>query len=323
MTRGLKAALEKSGHRVEIIRFPFDYCSVPAISELMDVCARQEFESFNGYPVDKVIALQFPAYYVRHPDRTLWLMHQYRAVYDLFDPAQAPPPLKDLKKKIQTFDDREFQHFAARFTMCRNISDRLERFNRISAPPLYHPPAHESQFYCDDSEGFIFFPSRLEQLKRQDLLIRAMACTRTPVMAVIAGEGGRKPELLQMIRRFRLEDKVCLAGFITENEKYALYARSLGVFFGPYDEDYGYITLEAMLSSKPVITCTDSGGPLEFGADGDTGFGVDPVPELIAEKIDWLYANRQKAKEMGRAGRHAYLDKKITWDHVAAQLVQT
>ena len=39
---------------------------------------------------------------------------------------------------------------------------------------------------------------------------------------------------------------------------------ALGVIFPPLDEDYGYVTLEAMLAAKPVITCTDSGGPLEF-----------------------------------------------------------
>ena len=46
------------------------------------------------------------------------------------------------------------------------------------------------------------------------------------------------------------------------------YAHSLGVIFPAVDEDYGYVTLEAMLSSKPVITCADSGGPLEFVVDG-------------------------------------------------------
>lgn len=321
MTRGLKTALEASGHRVEIIRFPFDYCSVPAISELMDFCARQNFEHFNGHPVDKVVALQFPAYYVQHPDRVLWLMHQHRPVYDLYDPAQANDELRHLKQKIQTYDDRAFERFSTRFAMSRNIADRLSVFNGISAVPLYHPPAHETRFYCDDSYDYVFFPSRLEQLKRQDLLIQAMACTRSPVMAVIAGEGGKKPELAQMITQLNLEHRVCLAGYIDEKEKYTLYARSLGVFFGPYDEDYGYITLEAMLSAKPVITCTDSGGPLEFVTDHDTGFVVDPDPEQIAEKIDWLYHHRQQAREMGRAGRQAYLDKRITWDHVTAHLV--
>jgi glycosyltransferase involved in cell wall biosynthesis len=50
----------------------------------------------------------------------------------------------------------------------------------------------------------------------------------------------------------------------SQRKKRALYAHTLGVIFPPVDEDYGYVTLEAMLASKPLITCTDSGAPLEF-----------------------------------------------------------
>ena len=38
--------------------------------------------------------------------------------------------------------------------------------------------------------------------------------------------------------------------------------------FAPFDEDFGYVTLESFLAHKPVITATDAGGPLEFVEDG-------------------------------------------------------
>ena len=44
------------------------------------------------------------------------------------------------------------------------------------------------------------------------------------------------------------------------------------MLYPPYDEDFGYVTLEAFLSRKPVITATDSGGPNEFVVDGVNGF---------------------------------------------------
>jgi glycosyltransferase involved in cell wall biosynthesis len=44
------------------------------------------------------------------------------------------------------------------------------------------------------------------------------------------------------------------------------------VLFAPYQEDYGYVTLEAFLSRKPVITARDSGGTLEFVEDGVNGY---------------------------------------------------
>lgn len=321
MTAGLRQALTDFGHHTEIVYFPFDFCSTDHISGLMDFCRTRNFDHVNGYPIHKLVALQFPVYYIPHPDKVVWLMHQHRPVYDLYDPSRASGELAALRKKIQDRDREALTGVPALFTMCENISRRLARFNRIESTPLYHPPAGEDRFYCDAPYEVIFFPSRLETLKRQDLLIRAMALTRSPVTAVIAGEGGRKPHLEALIRELDLTRKVCLAGYISDEEKYALYARSLGVFFGPHDEDYGYITLEAMLSAKPVITCTDSGGPLEFVTDGGTGFVVDPDPGLIAEKIDWLYAHKAKAAEMGRAGRQAYLEKNISWHHVADTLL--
>lgn len=321
MTAGLKHALAASGHHAEIVFFPFNFSSVDHIAQLMDYCTGQNFETVNGYSVDKLLVLQFPVYYVNHPDKTLWLMHQHRPAYDLYDPVCAPKALSLLREKIVEQDTRELKNSGPVFTMCRNISRRLQRFNRIPSTPLYHPPAHEERFYCDAAYDLIFFPSRLETLKRQDLFIRAMAHTRSPVTAVIAGEGGGRPHLQALVRQLHLTRKVCLAGHITEQEKYTLYARSLGVFFGPRDEDYGYITLEAMLSSKPVITCSDSGGPLEFVKDGETGFVVEPDPVRIAEKIDWLYTSKKKAREMGQAGRQAYQEKHINWNSVVDTLL--
>jgi glycosyltransferase involved in cell wall biosynthesis len=92
-------------------------------------------------------------------------------------------------------------------------------------------------------------------------------------------------------------------------------------FFPPVDEDYGYVTLEAMLSSKPVITCADSGGPLEFVVDNQTGLIADATPESIADAMDCLWAGRRRAATMGEAGRERYLDLKIDWENVVEKLL--
>ena len=48
------------------------------------------------------------------------------------------------------------------------------------------------------------------------------------------------------------------------------------MLYPPFDEDFGYVTLEAFLARKPVITCTDSGGPNEFVVDGVNGCVCGP-----------------------------------------------
>ena len=109
--------------------------------------------------------------------------------------------------------------------------------------------------------------------------------------------------------------------WISEEQKRELYANCLGVLFPPMDEDYGYVTLEAMLSSKPVITCADSGGPLEFVVDRQTGLVADSVPEPLARAMDAVWADRRCAAAMGEAGRARYADLKISWENVVERLL--
>lgn len=321
MISGLGKALVAHGHEVETIGFPFKFEPETYLSDLMDYCAGQDVERFNGFHVDKVIALQFPAYYVKHPDKVLWLMHQHRTVYELDDQQNSACEFIALKNKIHEYDTDKLARIPNRYSMCKNVSRRLETYNKIETTPLYHPPANADKFYCKNSYDYIFSPSRLEKLKRQDILIRAMALIQSPVKAIIAGDGGQRQYYEKLITTLGLWDKIGLVGLIPEEEKITLYARSLGVFFAPFDEDYGYVTLEAMLSSKPVITGTDSGGPLEFVVPDQTGFVVEPTPESVAQKIDWLYWNKQKAVQMGEHGRQVYRDKDISWNNVVESLL--
>jgi glycosyltransferase involved in cell wall biosynthesis len=92
------------------------------------------------------------------------------------------------------------------------------------------------------------------------------------------------------------------------------------VIFPPLDEDYGYVTLEAMLSSKPVLTCRDSGGSLEFVVHQETGLIVEPEPEAVAHAIDRLYEDRCLAQAWGKAGKDRYLSMNISWDTVVERL---
>jgi glycosyltransferase involved in cell wall biosynthesis len=100
-----------------------------------------------------------------------------------------------------------------------------------------------------------------------------------------------------------------------------LYARSLGVVYPPLDEDYGYVTLEAMLSRKPVITCSDSGGPLEFVVNRQTGLVAEPAVESLAAAMDEIWGARNAARQWGEAGRQLYEDMRIEWPYVLERLL--
>ena len=326
LSAGLVAALQRAGHEVEKITLPFRFAPISEVKRSMEIWSKENFELLNGYALDLVICLQFPSFYLQHPHKVAWLLHQHRAVYELWNTAftsgfSEQPEAQTLRLEIHQRDSECLKTFKQVYTIAQTISDRLTYFNQIPSTPLYHPPKLADQFYTAPALPYIFFPSRLESLKRQDLLIQAMQFVKSPVVALIAGEGGQKNYLQAMVENLNLKDKVRLIGRLNDQEMLGVYACCLGVFFAPYQEDYGYVTLEAMLAAKPILTCTDSGGPLEFVIDGETGYILAPEPGAIAAAIDNLYFQQQKARKMGESGKARYQQLNISWDNVIQRLL--
>lgn len=318
---GLVTALREHGHEVEIIRFPFTFQPEETIEQLMSWCETLDLTAPNGQEIDKVISLQFPGYGVRHPRHVAWIMHQHRVVYDLYpeDPSQ---PLQRLRDVVQGFDNRVLARAERLFANSHNVSTRLAQFNGIAAEPLYHPPPFASYFRTGEMHDYVFMPSRMESLKRQWLVLEAAGLWLSPVRCVLAGRGGQLEQNKRFIAEHDLSDRVVIIEDCSDREKLAYYANCLGVIYPPRDEDYGYVTLEAQLAGKPLITCTDSGGPLEFVEDGAEGFVVEPSPQAIADAVDRLWNNRKRAREMGQLGLARYLEREISWDAVVERLTE-
>ena len=147
-----------------------------------------------------------------------------------------------------------------------------------------------------------------------------MLYVQSPLVAIIAGEGGQESRLRQLTHELKLEHRIKFVGNVSDREKLALYAHCLCVFFAPFDEDYGYVTLEAMLAAKPVITCSDSGGPLEFVVQNETGLIVASDPREIANAFDLCSNNVRTARDMGGEAARRYREMDISWDNVVDKL---
>lgn len=322
---GLMEALRAAGHAIHKISVPFVFEPPAAAGVTLERCQAVDFTPHDGGQIDVMIGLKFPAYAIGHPDKRLWLLHQHRAAYDLYGTVHGWQPgnatTDALRARIIAADAAAFAGSRAVFTISERVSERLAENNGVASRPLYHPPANAEAFWSAPAEPYIFAPSRLEALKRQDLLLRALARCRTPVQAVFAGQGSLHGALLELAERLGIADRVRFVGAVGRDEMLSLYAHAAAVFFGPLDEDYGYVTLEAMLAEKPVITCTDSGGPLEFVIDGETGLICAPEAEAIAAALERLAAAPERARQWGRNGRQRYGMMKITWDDVVAALL--
>jgi glycosyltransferase involved in cell wall biosynthesis len=201
------------------------------------------------------------------------------------------------------------------------VAERLRRYNRIESEPLYHPPPRAERLRPGEQGDYIFYPSRLEPQKRQELLIEAMKYVRTPVRAVLVG-GAREPQRYEsLIKQHGVADRVELRGFVPEEEMVGLYADALGVCYLPFDEDYGYVTLEGMLSAKPVVVARDGGGATEFVEHGSEGLIADPEPRALAECLDQLQLDRERARRMGERGRDKLRALNLSWGNVVDRII--
>jgi glycosyltransferase involved in cell wall biosynthesis len=325
LAAGLEAAFRRAGHTLHSIRIPFRFDPPAAAHEAMAQAASVDFTRYGGGQIDAMICLKFPAYLLEHPNKALWLLHQHRPAYDLYNTpygwTRGHKETDRLRAEIMKADTQSIGSARAVFTIAERVCQRLREFNGIESKALYHPPSDDAAFHCAEPMPYIFAPSRLEILKRQDLLLRAVAVSPKPVQVIFGGTGGRRSFLEDLARELGITDRVRFLGEISRAEMIALYANASAVFFGPLDEDYGYVTLEAMLSGKPVITCTDSGGPLEFVVDNETGIICAPTPEGASDALMRLQADPQLAARMGRAGRQRYDDLEIGWQPVVDALL--
>lgn len=324
----LRDALLQRGHQAEIAAIPFKWYPPGKILEHALACRLLDLTEANGQPVDRLIGLKFPAYLVPHPNKVIWILHQYRSAYDLWERPDCDlaefaegPRIRD---SIRQLDNRFLPEARALYANSQNVAYRLERYNGLSARPLYHPPPEADQFYTAEAEPYFFYPSRIEPLKRQQLLIEALALTREPVVIRFAGRPNTAEyldRLERQVRKLGLSRRVHFLGAISQDEKRRQYARCQAVLFTPLDEDLGYITLEAMLASKPVLTLSDSGGPLEFVRHGETGIIADPEPTSLARELDRLWREKGLCRQAGMLGRQHYQDLGISWDQVVETLL--
>ena len=177
----------------------------------------------------------------------------------------------------------------------RNVANRADYLPpgvpvTINHHPTDLPGLHSSSYRT------IFTASRLAELKRIDLLIRAFRQVDADIEFRIAGTGSEEEALKRLAAG---DPRISFLGYQSDARIVEEYAQALFVPFVPYDEDYGLITVEAMQSAKAVLTSHDSGGVHELVSHGVSGLSVEPEPAALAEAMRRLLSDRQATIAMG------------------------
>lgn len=315
----LHEKLEEHGHEAEIVRIPFQWNPPTRIIDSM--LAARLVRLTN---VERVVALKFPAYYVPHENKVLWLLHQFRQAYDLwgtsYQDIPGTPTGHRIREAIIASDRRYLDEARHIYTNSKIVGNRLKLYSGLDSEVLFPPLFDANGYRCEEYGDYFFYPSRITAGKRQHLAIEAMAAVKGSTRLVIAGQPETPADLDRLrsvIGEHGLESRVeVIPRWIDEQEKLRLMAGARGVLYLPYGEDsYGYVTLEAFHARKPVITLADSGGTLELIEHRCNGIVADSV-EALALGIEELGEDSALAEALGEAALRTIDEQEISWDRV-------
>ena len=324
MVSSLVNNIRKRGYDAELISIPYKWYPENTLYDSMISWRMLDLSESDGEKIDLVIPTKFPTYGIEHHNKVSWIMHQFRQVYDLYNNKYGLSQWEngvDIREKVINFDNKVINESKEVYTIAKNVSNRLRKYNGIDSKHLYHPPSLEGRYINGDYNDYILSVGRVDPLKRNNILIKSLKFCDKRIKAKIAGKGPQIEELKKLAKSIGVDERVEFLGYVSDDDLISLYSNSFAVFFSPLDEDYGYVTLEAFLSKKPVITCVDSGGVLEFVSDGNSGFVCDVEVENIAQKINLLFMNKDMCNDMGNYGYETVKD--ISWDNVIDKLTST
>jgi glycosyltransferase involved in cell wall biosynthesis len=309
------------GHEAALVTVPFKWYPEARVLSQAFLWRLLDLEESDGRPIDLVIATKFPSYVVRHPNKVVWLVHQFRQAYELdgtelgqfgesaFDRATI--------RAVHRLDATALGEAQKLFAISANVAERLERSLGLEAEVLL-PPPQPLDYRCEEYGDFVLSVGRLDRSKRVDLLLAA-AASRERGEVVIVGDGPYREHLESFSREHGLDGRVTFLGLVERDVLADLYARCLAVFYAPVDEDLGLVPFEAFRSQKPVITTRDAGAPAEIVVDRESGVVCEPTAAAVAEAFDWLAADPNRARALGLAGKAAA--EQATWDAVIERLL--
>ncbi len=143
LSKALVARLESCGHQADRVDVPFSWS--PRLHLLNSALAWRLLSLDGaGEPPDLAIATRFPSYLVRHPNKVIWLIHQFRQVYELrggpWSDFSNTPEDEAMVARIHAMDRVAFREARRIYAISRNVAERLQSSLGVEAEVLYPLP---------------------------------------------------------------------------------------------------------------------------------------------------------------------------------------
>lgn len=322
----LVAELKPRGHTVDCVQLPFSAEPKERLVKQIAQWRALDLDSFSGKKVDLVISTKFPSYCVSHPNKVCWLIHQHRQLYELygtrFGDFSNEPGDESIRRMVYSADSTALRECKKIYAISENVTSRLSRYLDIESEVLNPPLPLHGRYYSAQAKPYILYVGRICSIKRVDLLIQALPQIDPELSVKLVGSADEPAieEYLQSeISKHNLHSRVEFLGRVSDDDLLKLYAECFSVYYAPYDEDYGFVTLEALSSAKPVVSAHDSGGVLEFAAHEVNSLIVDPRPDAIAAAFNRLCSDKDLYARLVAAGVNGITQ--FDWDEVICRLL--
>jgi len=279
----------------------------------------EKVNTFHEEIIERILRfIDNDPHYERDLSELFELLEKLKQVYldlpaELF---QFPGPF--IRKIIRYMDDWALspKRIANYFCISKNVQNRDGYFpDGVKVDVVYHPSSFEN-LQEGSFDNYLFTVGRMDNAKRIELIVKAMKLTSCNVKLKIAGKGPDEEKIKEIAKD---DPRIEFLGYVDNQTTEQLYRNALGVIYVPYDEDYGLVTIEAMKCGKPVITCEDSGGTLEFVTHLETGLVSKNTPEKLAKEIERLCNNHELAMEMGKRAKQKVED--ISWERLVGTIL--
>lgn len=316
LTDSLLSALRHAGHDADVWSVPLIYTSAQHVRRAIDIWKWDVLQASDGGGVDLVIPLRFPAYVPLHPRKVTWLYDQYRPAYDRWVDHAASAEDVDLKSIVVGLDKEYLSTCVRRFAVSEAAQNRLVRSTSLDTELLASPPPSEEGYGYVESLPYILAPGRLDGTHRHDLVIRALAQTRSELSLVIVGSGPLRQKLESIAQQLDVGRRVRFVDRVSSLQRSKLFASCLAVYVGEQESNLNFAPVEAMLSSKPVIVFSDGGAAQEHLLPNETGISIPPSVPALADALSFLADDVPRARRMGLSGRLAAEGLNRSWARV-------
>jgi glycosyltransferase involved in cell wall biosynthesis len=187
----------------------------------------------------------------------------------------------------------------------------------------------EPSFFAPPQPTFVDAPrlvcvGRLCEAKGQLLLIDAAAKLAATVAfeLVLVGDGPMRPQLEQLIHKYRLSDRVRITGWVGGDEVRNEILAARALVLPSFAEGLPVVIMEAMALRRPVLTTYVAGIP-ELVLPGETGwlFPAGSVEELATAMRQCLSTTPSELQRLGNAARNRVIARHCV-DTEAAKLAE-